>query len=79
MENRRDYDGSPKGTSRSRATMRCSFPISRKTRANDDNRRHDEPALADELSSMAHTWLQQVKNPKTPFIMDTAMRFTAHG
>ena len=26
------------------------------------NRRHDEPALADELSSLAHKWLEGVKN-----------------
>jgi hypothetical protein len=25
------------------------------------NRRHDEPALADELSSLAHRWLDDVK------------------
>ncbi len=27
------------------------------------NRRHDEPALADELSSLAHRWLDDVKKP----------------
>jgi arylsulfatase A-like enzyme len=61
VENGKEFDGTPAGNEPLKGDDALMLSNLEEDAGERRNRRHDEPALADELSSMAHRWLEQVK------------------
>jgi arylsulfatase A-like enzyme len=63
VEKGRDYDGTEKGNQPLQGDDALFLSNLEEDPGERRNRRHDQPQLTDELSGLAHSWLEQVKNP----------------
>ena len=61
VENGKDYDGTEQGNQPLQGDDSLFLSNLEDDPGERKNRRHDQPALTDELSSMAHRWLDGVK------------------
>jgi len=62
VEDGKDYDGTPAGSEPLKGDDALFLSNLEEDPGERRNHRHDEPALTDELSSLAHRWLADVKN-----------------